>query len=109
MEIKNLSLDLETKSSVDITKCGAYKYAESPDFDILLFGVSVNHGPITVYDLTSGDTIPEEIIAALSDDGVTKWAYNASFERICLKLLYATLYLPPDYIFHSLADSSYSQ
>ena len=49
MEIKNLSLDLETKSSVDIGKAGAYKYAESPDFDILLFGVSVNHGPITVY------------------------------------------------------------
>ena len=68
MEIKNLSLDLETKSSVDIGKCGAYKYAESPDFAILLFGVSVNHGPITVYDLACGDTVPEEIIAALSED-----------------------------------------
>ena len=74
MEIKNLSLDLETKSSVDIGKAGAYKYAESMDFDILLFGVSVNHGPITVYDLACGDTVPEEIIAALSDDRVTKWA-----------------------------------
>ena len=86
MEIKNLSLDLETKSSVDIGKCGAYKYAESPDFAILLFGVSVNHGPITVYDLACGDTVPEEIIAALSDDRVTKWAYNASFERVCLSV-----------------------
>ena len=86
MEIKNLSLDLETKSSVDIAKCGAYKYAESPDFDILLFGVSVNHGPIIVYDLACGDTVPEEIIAALSDDRVTKWAYNASFERVCLSV-----------------------
>ena len=86
MEIKNLSLDLETKSSVDIGKCGAYKYAESPDFEILLFGVSVNHGPITVYDLACGDTVPEEIIAALSDDRVTKWAYNASFERVCLSV-----------------------
>lgn len=86
MEIKNLSLDLETKSSVDISKAGAYKYAESPDFDILLFGVSVNHGSITVYDLACGDTIPEEIIAALSDDRVTKWAYNASFERVCLSV-----------------------
>ena len=56
MEIKNLSLDLETKSSVDISKAGAYKYAESPDFEVLLFGVSVNHGPITVYDLACGDT-----------------------------------------------------
>lgn len=86
MEIKNLSLDLETKSSVDISKAGAYKYAESPDFDILLFGVSVNHGPITVYDLACGDTVPEEIIAALSDERVTKWAYNASFERVCLSV-----------------------
>ena len=86
MEIKNLSLDLETKSSVDIGKAGAYKYAESPDFDILLFGVSVNHGPITVYDLACGDTVPVEIIAALSDDRVTKWAYNASFERVCLSV-----------------------
>ena len=82
----NLSLDLETKSSVDITKCGAYKYAESPDFEILLFGVSVDYGPITVYDLACGDTVPEEIIAALSNERVTKWAYNASFERVCLSV-----------------------
>lgn len=60
MEIKSLSLDLETKSSVDISKCGAYKYAESPDFEILLFGVSVNHGPTTVYDLACGDTVPDQ-------------------------------------------------
>ena len=86
MQIKNLSLDLETKSSVDIAKCGAYKYAESPDFDVLLFGVSVNHGPITVYDRACGDTVPDEIVAALSDDRVTKWAYNASFERVCLSV-----------------------
>ena len=86
MEINNLSLDLETKSSVDIAKCGVYKYAESPDFEILLFGVSVNHGPITVYDLACGDKVPEEIIAALSDDRVTKFAYNAAFERVCLSV-----------------------
>ena len=83
-EIQSLSIDLETSSSVDISKCGVYKYAESPDFDILLFGVSVNHGPVNVYDLACGDTVPEEIIAALSDDSVTKYAYNASFERVCL-------------------------
>lgn len=86
MDIKNLSLDLETKSSVDIAKCGVYKYAESPDFEILLFGVSVNHGPITVYDLACGDEVPEEIIAALPDDRVTKFAYNATFERVCLSV-----------------------
>ena len=86
MDIKNLSLDLETKSSVDIAKCGVYKYAESPDFEILLFGVSVNHGPITVYDLACEGKVPEEIIAALSDDRVTKFAYNAAFERVCLSV-----------------------
>ena len=86
MEIRSLSLDLETKSSVDITKAGAYKYAESPDFDILLFGVSVNGAPVTVYDLACGETVPEEIVAALSDDTVTKWAYNAAFERVCLSV-----------------------
>ena len=84
MRIESLSLDLETRSSIDISKCGVYRYAESPDFDILLFGVSVNKGPVVVYDLACGDTVPEEIIAALSDERVTKWAFNASFERVCL-------------------------
>ena len=86
MKIESLSLDLETKSSVDITKCGAYKYAESPDFDILLFGVAVNGGGVIVYDLACGDIVPDDILAAISDDSVTKWAYNASFERICLSV-----------------------
>ncbi len=83
-EIKTLSIDLETKSSVDISKAGVYKYAQSPDFDILLFGVSINSGPVTVYDLACGDVLPDEILAALPDSDVTKWAYNASFERICI-------------------------
>ena len=84
MDIKTLALDLETKSSVDISKCGVYKYAESPDFDILLFGVSVNHGPVKVYDLACRETVPEEILVALSDETVIKTAFNASFERVCL-------------------------
>ena len=82
--IKEMSIDLETFSDVDISKCGAYKYAESDNFEILLFGVSVNGEPVHVYDLACGDTIPKEILAALSDETVTKWAFNASFERICL-------------------------
>ena len=86
MKIQTLSIDLETKSSVDISKCGVYKYAESSDFAILLFGVSVNHGPVIVYDLVNGDTLPDEILLALSDRNVVKWAYNASFERICLSV-----------------------
>ena len=86
MAIHTLSIDLETFSNVDLKKCGVYKYAESPDFEILLFGVSVDGGEATVYDLASGDTVPEEIIRALSDDSVIKWAYNASFERVCLSV-----------------------
>jgi DNA polymerase I - 3''-5'' exonuclease and polymerase domains len=84
--MKTLSIDLETRSSVDIGKCGVYKYAESPDFDILLFGVSVDGGPITVYDLACGDVIPTDVLAALPDESITKWAYNASFERVCLSV-----------------------
>lgn len=82
--MKELSIDLETYSDVDISKSGAYKYAESDNFEILLFGVSVDNEPVVVYDLTAGDEIPTEILAALSDDTVTKWAFNASFERVCL-------------------------
>ena len=84
--IRTLSLDLETRSSVDLAKCGVYRYCESTDFDILLFGVSVDGGPVTVYDLACGEKVPEEILAALSDDRVAKWAYNASFERVCLSV-----------------------
>lgn len=86
MAIHTLSIDLETFSDVDLKKCGVYKYASSPNFEILLFGVSVNGGEVTVYDLASGDTVPEEIIRALADDSVIKWAYNASFERVCLSV-----------------------
>lgn len=86
MAIHTLSIDVETFSNVDLKKCGVYKYAESPDFEILLFGVSVDGGEATVYDLASGDTVPEEIIQALADDSVIKWAYNASFERVCISV-----------------------
>lgn len=82
--IKEMSIDLETYSDVDISKCGAYKYAESDNFEILLFGVSIDGGKVQVFDLTCGDIIPDDILAALSDDTVTKWAFNANFERICL-------------------------
>ena len=84
MEIKTLSIDLETKSSADIGKTGVYRYAEDPDFDILLFGVSINSGPVEVFDLACGDKIPDEILQALTDNRVIKSAYNASFERVCL-------------------------
>lgn len=83
-KIKTLSLDLETYSSVSLKKAGVYPYAESPDFEILLFGYSVNGGPVHVVDIACGEQIPEPVLSALTDDTVIKWAFNASFERICL-------------------------
>ena len=82
--MKTLSIDIETYSSVDLAKCGVYKYTEATDFDILLFGYSTDGGPVQVVDLACGETIPPEVIAALTNDDVTKWAFNAQFERICL-------------------------
>lgn len=84
VKIKTLSCDLETFSSVNLAKCGVYKYAESPDFEILLFGYAVDGGEVQVVDLAQGESIPDEILDALTDESVTKWAFNASFERICL-------------------------
>lgn len=82
--MKHLSLDLETYSSVDISKCGVYKYSESPDFEIMLFAYSVDGHPVEVIDLTQGEQIPREVVTALSDETVIKHAFNANFERVCL-------------------------
>ena len=82
--MKTLSIDLETYSSADISKTGVYRYSESPDFEILLFSYSIDGAPVQLVDLTCGEQIPDEVQDALSDPAVTKWAFNASFERICL-------------------------
>ena len=82
--MKNLEIDIETFSSVNLAKSGVYRYVESPDFEILLFGYSVDGGEVKVIDLASGETLPKEIHDALEDEAVTKWALNAQFERICL-------------------------
>lgn len=82
--MKTLSIDIETFSSAPLTKCGVYKYVEAPDFEILLFGYSVDSEPVQVVDLACGESIPSEIVSALSDESVTKWAFNANFERVCL-------------------------
>lgn len=82
--MKTISIDIETYSDVNLAKCGVYKYAESPDFEILLFGYAVDGGPVRVIDLAQGETLPEEILEALTDDSIIKWAFNANFERVCL-------------------------
>lgn len=90
--MKNISIDIETFSDVDLNKCGVYKYTESDEFKILLFGHSVDGGEVCVTDLAGGETIPDEILKALTDEKVTKWAFNASFERICLSKYLRTNY-----------------
>ena len=104
-KIRTLSIDLETYSDVDIGKAGAYKYAESEAFEILLFGVSVNGEDVVVYDLASGDTIPEEILQALSDNSITKFAFNASFERVCLSVYLRRNY-PQYFMSYSIPEDS---
>ncbi len=82
--MKEISIDIETFSSVDLIKSGVYRYCESPDFEILLFAYSTDGGEVQVIDLACGEKIPPAIISALSDPAITKWAFNAQFERICL-------------------------
>lgn len=82
--MKTISIDIETFSDVNLAKCGVYKYAESPAFEILLFGYAVDGGEVQVVDLVQGERIPDAILDALTDESITKWAFNASFERVCL-------------------------
>ena len=96
--MKNISIDIETYSSIDLTKSGVYRYVEAPDFQVMLFGYSVDGGPVSVVDLAMGETIPLEILSALEDENVLKYAFNANFERICLSRMlgYETgIYLDP--------------
>lgn len=104
--MKAISIDIETFSSVDLTKAGVYRYCESPDFEILLFGYSVDSSPVQVIDLVSGETIPQEILDALTDEAVTKWAFNANFERVCLSryLLDHGISVDPFHDRHPLSD-----
>ena len=82
--MRTLSIDIESYSDVNLSKCGVYKYASSLAFEILLFGYAVDGGDVRVVDLACGEQIPDEILSALSDASVTKWAFNAMFERVCL-------------------------
>ncbi len=103
--MKNLSIDIETYSSTDLSKCGVYKYTENTDFEILLFGYSVDGGEVQVVDLAQGEKIPAEIINALTNDNITKWAFNANFERVCLSA-YLRKYYPPVFASYSIDEDA---
>lgn len=108
--MRNLSIDLETYSSADIGKSGVYRYVEAQDFEILLFGYSFDGQPVQVVDLACGERIPEEVLSALDDPAITKWAFNASFERICLSRylgMPSGTYLEPDQWRCSMIWSAY--
>ena len=82
--MKTLSIDIETFSPEPLAKCGVYRYSQAPEFEVLLFGYSVDSGPVQVVDLAAGERIPADVLAALTDPAVSKWAFNAQFERVCL-------------------------
>lgn len=103
--IKTLSLDIETFSDIDLKTCGVYKYAESPKSELLLFGYSVNGEEVVVIDVAQGQEIPPEIIDALVDDSIIKWAYNASFERIFLSIWLKRNY-PEQFCSYSISDDA---
>lgn len=108
--IKTISIDIETYSSANLSKSGVYRYCEAPDFAILLFGYSVNGGAVHVVDLACGEEIPSEILKALADDAVQKWAFNALFERVCLSRYLGLAtgdYLNPESWFCSMVWSAY--
>lgn len=97
--MKTLSIDIETYSDQNLAKCGVYRYVESPVFQILLFSYSIDGGAVQLVDLACGEEIPVEVLSALTDNSVIKWAFNANFERICLSrhLGYPTgIYLDPE-------------
>ena len=103
--MKTISIDIESYSDVNLARCGVYKYAESPAFEILIFGYAVDGGEVQVVDLAQGESIPDEILEALTDESVTKWAFNASFERVCLSRYLSDLgiSLNPFYDHHPLS------
>ena len=106
-KIESISIDIETYSDRDLKKCGVYKYAESPNSELLLFGYSINNGPVTVIDVAQGEEVPEYILKALTDDNIIKWAYNASFERIFLSVWLKRNY-PQYFVSYSIDEDTVS-
>ena len=106
-KIESISIDIETYSDRDLKKCGVYKYAESPNAELLLFGYSINNDPVTVIDVAQGEEVPEFILKALTDDNIIKWAYNASFERIFLSVWLKRNY-PQYFVSYSIDEDTVS-
>ena len=114
-KIGTLSIDIETYSSIDLAKCGVYKYSEFSDSEVLLFAYSADGGPVIVIDVANGETLPDDILKALVDDNVTKWAFNAAFERIFLSIwlkrnypeLFCSYSIPEDSVANYLSPNAW--
>lgn len=104
-KIKTISIDIETFSDVDLQKSGVYKYVQSSLFEVLLFGYSINGAEVRVVDLAQGEVIPDEILMALTDNSIIKWAFNAQFERICLSA-YLQKHYPQYFSSYSIKEDS---
>lgn len=104
-KIKTISIDIETFSDVNLQKSGVYKYVQSSMFEILLFGYSINGSDVIIVDLAQGETIPVDIIMALTDETIIKWAFNAQFERICLSA-YLKKYYPHYFYSYSIPEDT---
>lgn len=104
----NIEIDIETYSDVDLQKSGVYKYSESENFELLLFGYSVDGGEVVVIDVAQGEKIPDEILKALTDENITKWAYNSQFERVCLSVYLRRNY-PQHFCSYSIDEDTVSE
>lgn len=104
----NIEIDIETYSDVDLQKSGVYKYSESENFELLLFGYSVDGGEVVVIDVAQGEKIPDEILKALTDENIIKWAYNSQFERVCLSVYLRRNY-PQHFCSYSIDEDTVSE
>src|SRR5699024_5574640 len=95
--MRTLNIDIETYSSVDLAKSGVYRYVEAEDFEVMLFAYSVDRGPVHIVDLANGEVIPNEIEQAIFNKEITKWAFNAQFERVCLSKHFKQHLSPDDW------------
>ena len=103
--MREIDIDIETYSEADLKKCGVYVYSEHPSFEILLFGYSADGDPVKVIDIANGEKIPVEILEALTDENITKYAHNATFERICLSA-YLRKHYPQYFKSYSIPEDS---
>ena len=102
--MKTITIDIETASDENIKESGVYRYAESEYFDLLLVSYSIDDGPVATCDIANGETLPEEVLKALTDKSVIKKAFNVNFERVCLSVYLRRLFVLLSFRRHPLSS-----